>query len=297
MAHRISTKQSGVLNHLDQIAMNQSNYGNVYGGSVGGFGIIKGCELASQGTGNVLRIAKGRLMISGALVEIEQTDINLGTNTIVENYSVIAKINLKEDTISVRTQKDPYTAKMVDLYEQPDADSELLIGTFTFDKGVIKNIIQEKGMTVVKENPVGSLTQYAGATAPIGWLLCQGQAISRTSYAKLYAVLSTTYGIGDGSTTFNLPNLSGRVPVGKSSDAEFNALGKLSGAKTHTLTVNEMPNHAHTQNLGGSLTNTNQIAGVGVIGLANTSATTSTGGSQPHNNIQPSITLNYIIKY
>lgn len=145
MAHRISTKQAGILNHLDQIAMNQSNYGNVYGGTVGGFGIVKGCQITSQGTGNMLRIAKGRIMISGALVEIEQTDINLGTNTTTDAYSLIAKINLKEDTISVRAQKNPYTATMVDLYEQPDADSELLLGTFTFDKGVIKNIIT--GMT------------------------------------------------------------------------------------------------------------------------------------------------------
>jgi len=63
--------------------------------------------------------------------------------------------------------------------------------------------------------PVGMLTPYAGTTAPDGWLLCAGQAVSRSIYAGLFAVVSTTYGSGDGSTTFNLPDLRGRVPVGE----------------------------------------------------------------------------------
>ena len=63
--------------------------------------------------------------------------------------------------------------------------------------------------------PVGSVTAYAGSTAPSGWLLCFGQAVDRTAYAQLFGVVSTTYGTGDGSTTFNLPDLRGRVPAGK----------------------------------------------------------------------------------
>jgi microcystin-dependent protein len=78
---------------------------------------------------------------------------------------------------------------------------------------------------------------FAGSTAPTGWLLCDGTAVSRTTYSDLFAITSTTYGVGDGSTTFNLPNLKGRVPVGlDTSQTEFDVLGETGGAKTHTLT-------------------------------------------------------------
>lgn len=70
------------------------------------------------------------------------------------------------------------------------------------------------GSTVYADNPIGSIVSYGGATAPSGWLLCQGQAISRTIYAELFAVIGTAYGSGDGSTTFNLPDLRETIPVG-----------------------------------------------------------------------------------
>src|SRR5690606_11752046 len=77
---------------------------------------------------------------------------------------------------------------------------------------------------------------------------CDGSAVSRTDYADLFEVIGTSYGVGDGSTTFNLPNLQGRVPVGlDTGQTEFNALGKTGGAKTHTLTIDQMPSHSHTQ--------------------------------------------------
>lgn len=97
--------------------------------------------------------------------------------------------------------------------------------------------------------PTGVITQFAGATAPGGWLLCDGAAVSRTSYSALFAVIGTTYGSGDGSTTFNLPNLKGRIPIGlDATQAEFDALGGVGGSKTHTLSVAEMPYHNHGMN-------------------------------------------------
>jgi microcystin-dependent protein len=98
-------------------------------------------------------------------------------------------------------------------------------------------------------SPPGSITLFAWSSAPSGWLLCQGQAVSRTTYAALFAVIGTTYGAGNGSTTFTVPNLKGRVPVGlDSGDASFNALGETGGAKTHTLTSAQsgVPAHGHT---------------------------------------------------
>lgn len=99
--------------------------------------------------------------------------------------------------------------------------------------------------------PSGSVMVYAGATAPDGWLLCRGQAISRSTYPELFAVLSTTYGAGDGSTTFNLPNLLGRVPVGQNPGGTFATLAEAGGAETVTLTGAQsgMPSHGHTLSL------------------------------------------------
>lgn len=97
--------------------------------------------------------------------------------------------------------------------------------------------------------PTGGITMYGAGSAPTGWLLCDGSAVSRTTYAGLFAVISDTYGVGNGTTTFNLPNLKGRVPVGRDSgDSSFDVLGETDGAKTHTLTTSEMPSHTHTQN-------------------------------------------------
>ena len=146
--------------------------------------------------------------------------------------------------------------------------------------------------------PLGGIVQYAGEVAPNGWLICDGSAVSRETYSDLYAVIGTTYGVGDGSTTFNLPNLKGRVPVGlDSSQTEFDTLGETGGEKTHTLTIDEMPNHRHNTNYGTQVAQDGRgLAFSNVEGYISYDPT-GTGGDQPHNILQPYIVLNYIIKY
>jgi len=91
--------------------------------------------------------------------------------------------------------------------------------------------------------PIGAVTPYAGATAPSGWLFCNGDAVSRITYKSLFEVVSTTYGAGDGSTTFNLPDLRQKFPLGLAASGTGAALGATGGAIDHTHTG---PSHTHT---------------------------------------------------
>ena len=149
--------------------------------------------------------------------------------------------------------------------------------------------------------PVGSVIPFSGNKAPDGYLFCMGQEVSRTERSDLFALIGTTYGEGDGSTTFNLPNLCGKIPVGlDTSDTSFDSLGKTGGEKTHTLNINEMPSHNHIKNSIGWVASGGFWVGSGTYTTLDfdkdTGLTGSTGGNQPHNNLQPYITLNYIIK-
>lgn len=173
-------------------------------------------------------------------------------------------------------------------------------------------------------SPAGIMVEFGGSTPPDGWLLCNGQAVSRATYSRLFAAISTAYGVGDGSTTFNVPDRRGRVGVGyDASQTDFNTLGETGGAKTHTLTQAEMPvhshsastdvqgNHAHTytrwsaaiqpavyqfdQNryiVQGEFGDSTSVAGAHghnvYIGNA--------GSGSAHNNLQPYLTSNVIIK-
>ena len=146
--------------------------------------------------------------------------------------------------------------------------------------------------------PVGCIVPFTSDTVPENWLLCDGSAVSRTDYALLFSIIGTTYGVGDGSTTFNLPNLKGRVAVGKdSTQTEFDSLGETGGEKTHTLTVDEMPSHDHGIGLVGIGSgpygyNVSSLS----IGSSQSEKTSVTGSGQAHNILQPYQVTNYIIK-
>ena len=129
--------------------------------------------------------------------------------------------------------------------------------------------------------------------APGGWLVCDGSAVSRSTYASLYAVIGTGFGSGDGSTTFNLPNFKGRIPAGYDiSQTEFNSIGKIGGEKTHLQTVQEMPTHTHT---GAVMSD--GMRGWGVDGGISSGTTGAAGGGSAFNVLNPYFTINYIIKY
>jgi microcystin-dependent protein len=177
--------------------------------------------------------------------------------------------------------------------------------------------------------PIGGFLPYSGATAPnSNFVLPYGQAISRTTYSSYFSLVSTTFGSGDGSTTFNVPDLRGRVvagadgmggsAAGRLTDAVagIDSLGDAGGAQSHTLSTSEIPSHSHgvtdpghshsasTNAMWGTKSTSGgavQCADTNVATVTVNSATTgisiqNNGGGGAHNNVQPTIVLNYLLR-
>ena len=158
----------------------------------------------------------------------------------------------------------------------------------------------------------GAVMDDAGATAPAGWLHCYGQAISRTTYSALFSRLSTDHGVGDNSTTFNLPDLRGRVIAGQddmggssanrltgvTGSVNGDTFGAAGGEEAHALTLAENGPHTHSYVSPVGATGAFALnAGAALVesgGSAQTSG--SSGSGTAHNNVQPTIILNKMIK-
>lgn len=178
-------------------------------------------------------------------------------------------------------------------------------------------IIANLKARIKDQTPTGTVVAYAGATAPDGWYLCDGSIRSKNNDPKLFAVIGTTYGQGNGGTgSFNLPNLSGRFPVGSKMNASENliynyARGTASGAEQVTLTVPQMPRHSHRQEYGYAPRGIPIKGGPVKARTAHTIAQNGygfkrynnqglyvydSGESKPHTNTPRYLALNYIIK-
>ena len=194
---------------------------------------------------------------------------------------------------------------------------------------VITAKIQDGAVTAAKLDsaavsvlmPTATVLPYAGSALPGNpndYLFCNGAAVSRSTYSNLFTAIGTDYGVGDGSTTFNLPDLRGRVIAGQddmggtsanrltnqSGGLNGDTLGATGGSETHTLTASQLPQHTHT--FSGTVSRDGDTAGTPTElmmdndgGGTASNVTTANGGNagdQPHNNVQPTIILNYIIK-
>jgi microcystin-dependent protein len=159
---------------------------------------------------------------------------------------------------------------------------------------------------------LASIVLFAGNFAPRGWLFCEGQILSISQNTALFSLLGTTYG-GNGQTTFALPDLRGRVPIhpGTGPGLSNYVLGEMAGTENTTLLIGNMPAHNHTLNAVSDAGDTSAPAGAlpantgaldkeykaaaGTAVVMKSTAIGIAGGSQPFNNMQPFLALNYII--
>ncbi|HYH07458.1 MAG TPA: tail fiber protein [Thermoanaerobaculia bacterium] len=158
---------------------------------------------------------------------------------------------------------------------------------------------------------IGEIRMFAGNFPPAGWAFCSGQQMPISQNESLYIIIGTTYG-GDGESTFNLPNLQSRVPMhmGNGPDGVTYQIGEAAGVESVTLATQQIPIHTHaligTTNPATETGPSGNLFGIsaqveyGTTGLSadtamNAGAITPVGGSQPHENCQPFLCINYII--
>lgn len=281
---------------LDYIAKNQSlceMLGNIAGDKI----IISGCEYsATYGTrsqgyvflrtteypeGEVLRFEGGDNAETTAYVKSEHIQVNANGYTYPRAYTkrtLAAGLGAEqynwEDFTPLHNCKDMYNA-------------------LSALQTAFNNLTGE---------PLGIVKMWAGSTLPTGYLYCQGQSLSRIEYADLFDAIGTRFGSDDAST-FKLPNLQGRFIVGyDGNDPDYDQLGETGGEKTHTLTVNEIPEHSHSKQVtindgdGWEFHNDRIGATGGTNNPGGTWTSGDAGGGQSHENRPPFFVLAYIIK-
>lgn len=185
---------------------------------------------------------------------------------------------------NVETTVNALTARVASAENKAKATDEYILGT----KAELKS-------DILKAVPIGTILMWATNVPPEGWLLCNGKEASRTAYPELFKVLGTSVGAA-GSSSFKIPDLSGRFPLGASNTHSLHSAG---GSETHTLTVSEMP--AHNHGVGGNVVQRGSGGDAfrelaGAYPGSNDSSSQSVGGGLPHNNMPPYYGINFIIR-
>lgn len=185
--------------------------------------------------------------------------------------------------------------KVISTYTTAERDSlSWVSGDIIYDTTIGLYLKYTGSAWVCADIQIGDYKQSAVSSNSYGWLLCNGGAISRTVYASLFAIIGTSFGVGDGSTTFNLPDHRGRVSgnIGTGAGLTARSLGATVGAETHQLALSEIPAHSHNYTRYNTLFN--NVPGVGgsnnnVWQGTTTISTNSQGGGDSHNNMQPTL--------
>jgi microcystin-dependent protein len=294
-----------------------------------GTGYVPGIEnelvvTATNPTTMTVQVGLGRGYVAGysfdvsdspELVSIAAASSSPRIDTVVARLSVTANKNIILAVVQGTPATSPTAPSLTqndETYEMPLADIYVASGATSINTGNITDRRYDIGHLY---EPIGKIMMYASATPPARWLVCDGSAVSRTTYAALFDVIGTSYGAGDGSTTFNLPDFSGRMPLGGVS-----GIGETGGEETVALTTNQMPIHSHGGTLGedGEHTHTYTSAVDSALhgntgdmwpysSVAQSRVTNSAGahthdltinnagGGQAHNNMPPYLGINFLI--
>ena len=266
--------------------------------STGGVSTITltGAVTGSSGTGTVATTLADDAVITsklayGAVITAKIEDAAVSTAKIADANVTSAKIA----DLAVSTAKIADDAITYGKFQH--VVTERVLGRISASTGQVEELTPANVIDLTKSP--GEIITMASSATPLGsWLECNGQAVSRSTYSVLFSAISTTYGVGNGSTTFNVPDLRGRCGIGAGTGSGLTArtLGGTVGAETHTLSQAQTPNHnvpIRFSSAGGG------GGGLAVLdgGGANTyNVGTNTGGGQGHPNMQPSLVLKYWIK-
>ena len=248
------------------------------------------------------------------------------SNTVVSNVVTISTMNVEPTIISAFAKANAAnvafdvanagfnkanTAASIGSAAFDKANTANVIGSGAFDKANSANVVAVSAFNAANTGtPAGVIMPYAGSSEPSGWLFGSGNAVSRTTYSGLFSAIGTTYGPGDNSTTFNLPDLRGRVIAGRddmggtaalrvtNSGSNANSgiagttLGANGGTQTHILTTAQLP----TFNIRSTTATNSPAFGDNTPLPVADDVNTTVGENYPHLNMQPTIILNYIIK-
>jgi microcystin-dependent protein len=231
-------------------------------------------------------------------------------------YSVEAPTSVSAFTVNVLTATSITTSIL--------AATSVSASAITVSGNVSATEFYGGGSNLTGIVPSGSIFPYGGTSEPLGYLFCYGQEINRITYSDLFSAIGTTYGTGDGSTTFNLPDIRGRVVAGKddmggssanrltgqTGGVDGDVLGGAGGGETVTLLDANMPsgvgidsnlllNESTVDNAANSLVPTSSYPSypkVATVSASDTTVFDSSGSDTPANIVQPTLILNYIIK-
>jgi microcystin-dependent protein len=240
------------------------------------FSSITVTTLTVSGTATVGTLAATNATVAGAAVTTASNTQALTGKTIDADLNTITNIDNADIKAGAGIALNKLAATTAGRALVSDGSGFVTVSAATATEvgylaGATGNIQGQIDSIASGGTPPGVIVSYAGASAPLGWLLCFGQEISRATYSALFTAIGTTYGVGDGSTTFNLPDLRGRVLAGKDDMGGTGAgrltsgvspggtvLGAAGGSQTHALSTPELAAHTHTQQ--GSFASGNQSA-------------------------------------